>query len=482
MSQKSSYSFGTMCFCRLIGLVFLIAFLSFWVQMEGLIGEQGIVPTHQYLSQLSKLSPWDRFSKVPTLLWLDSSELSIHLVCALGCLSSLLLFMWITPRLMAFFCWGFYLSLFTSTQSFLSFQWDILLLECGFLTILASPWKARIPRASPLMYWLLWIVLFKLMFSSGVVKLTSMDPNWKNLSAMQYHYFTQPLPNPLSWFFHQFPSWLQELSTLFMFHIELLVPFLLFTTPRIRAIGAALLALLQILILVSGNYAYFNLLSIILCAPCITDHYWPQSWVFAKAPKPISCGTSTPARVLKGTLCSFFILYNFYLFMLLFAPMRSFIPRGLHEVHQAMRPFCLVNSYGLFATMTTKRPEILVQGSEDGRVWKDYGFTYKPGDLSRMPSQVAPHQPRLDWQMWFAALRPDYRYVPWFQKFALRLLEGSESVLALVETNPFPGKPPKWIRAVVYEYEFTSIRERSETGNWWKRKPLKIFLPPATLQ
>ena len=482
MDEKKSYRFGIKLFCRFLGLIYTIAFLSLWIQIDTLISKNGILPAIEYLARLKELSSTQELPIIPTLFWLGASDFSLHLAGFGGVLCSILLLLWVAPRLMAFGCWLFYLSFFHVSQVFLSFQWDILLLECGLLCILAAPWGRQEVYESRWLRWALWILIFKLMFSSGVVKLSSQDPVWANLSALEYHFFTQPIPGPTSWFFHQLPGWFQSFSTFLMFHIELVIPFLFLGTHLMRLVGALATIFLMILIFCSGNFAYFNLLTIILSFTCIENRFWVQSWVYSK--EEVSQQGGLPLRFFrwcKDILLILVILLNFIPLMSLFSFSRPWIPGFLNEFQKEVRSFCLVNSYGLFANMTTTRPEIIIQGSQDGKTWRDYEFYYKPGDPGRRPRQVAPHQPRVDWQMWFAALRPDYRYVPWFQSFITKILEGKPEVLRIFEVNPFPERPPRFIRAVVFDYQFTNSQQKRESGNWWKRKPQKLFLPPVSV-
>jgi len=302
------------------------------------------------------------------------------------------------------------------------------------------------------------------MFMSGVVKLMSGDPTWRNLTALNYHYFTQPLPTPIAWYMAQLPGWFQKASTVFVFFLELLVPLLIFAPLRLRRVSACLMIGLQVLILLTGNYTFFNLLAIALCV-----------FLFANVPpRPetrVHRGVTLALLVFVLTTSGLQFLEMFHL--PLPAPAQSYLAW--------ISPLRLVNSYGLFAVMTTTRPEIVVEGSNDGTTWTPYEFRYKPGDVKRAPPWVAPYQPRLDWQMWFAALgsADENR---WYYNFAGRLLQGSAPVLGLLERNPFPGGPPRYIWAVVYDYRFTDFAERRSSGAWWRREEKGMYLPAISLR
>jgi hypothetical protein len=329
-----------------------------------------------------------------------------------------------------------------------------------------------------MMRWL----LFRLMFSSAVVKITSGDPSWRHLTALEYHYETQCLPPWTAWYAHHLPAWFQRGSVIAMFAIEGVAPFLIVTPRRIRMLGAAAMALLQALILLTGNYCFFNLLTLALIVLLLDDAVWPLSWRGraagrdAGAPRP--AGGRWPSWV-TGPVTA-------VLFLMSLAPLVGTfrIPAGrlgpLAMLHDAAAPLRVVSGYGLFAAMTTRRQEIIVEGSADGRIWLPYEFRYKPGDTMRRPRFVAPHQPRLDWQMWFAALG-DYRNSPWYLSFCQRLLEGSRPVLALLENNPFPAAPPRYVRGVLYDYHFTDAATRRATGEWWRREERGPFGPVLTL-
>jgi lipase maturation factor 1 len=353
-------------------------------------------------------------------------------------------------------CLVLWLSLCVVGQEFLSFQWDVLLLEAGFLALFADTAPARV--------WLFRWLAFRLMFFSGVVKLTSHDAAWRNLTALTYHYETQPLPTPLAWYMTQLPLWFQKFSTAMVFVAELGAPFLFFGPKRLRHIGAWITIAFQVLILLTGNYTFFNILTIAL-----------MMFLFIE---PERSPRSRTHRAVSIALVAFIGVTTGLLFLELFS---VDLPPGGGEILRVVEPFRIVNTYGLFAMMTTERIEIVVEGSSDGDTWRAYEFRYKPGDLKRAPPIVAPHQPRLDWQMWFAALG-NYRQNRWFVNLMIRLLQGEPSVLRLLESNPFPGAPPKYIRARAYLYHFTDFAERRRDGAWWRREDHGMYFPAVSLK
>ena len=481
-------------FLRALGVIYLVAFVSLWTQISGLIGHNGILPASQYMADIKQQCDThglgvERFSQVPTLCWLDSSDRFLNFQCAAGTVLALLLMVGIAPAPCLALLWLFYLSLGTVSQDFLGFQWDNLLLETGFLAIFFAPLQllpkfSREAAPSRIVLWLLRLLLFKLTFSSGCVKLLSQDPNWWNLTALTYHYQTQPLPTWIGWYASQLPLAVQKFSCAAMFGIELGAPFLIFAPRRIRFFGAASMVFLQTLILLTGNYTFFNFLTLALCLLLLDDfvfqHFLPRKLAgrvaFNPQPYPSRRGwlraVTIPVAVIVLSVSLLQVVSLFGVRSGLLSP-AVFLDGEIASLRT-------VNSYGLFAVMTTTRDEIVVEGSNDGTHWLPYEFKYKPGDLNRPPAFVEPFQPRLDWQMWFAALGT-YRDNPWFGNFCVRLLQGSPPVLALLQKNPFPQHPPKFIRAELYEYHFTNPAGRRATGAWWRREPVGEYLPPVSL-
>jgi uncharacterized membrane protein YphA (DoxX/SURF4 family) len=454
-------------FLRLLGLVYLAAFASLWPQIAGLIGTHGIAPAAESLTALHDAFGAKAYFYVPTLLWLNAGNGALLGTCAGGCVASVMLLSGLFSRYAAGVCFALYLSLTAAGQPFTGFQWDALLLECGFLALFSgAPW----------LIWAFRFLLFRLMFESGVVKLTSHDPNWRNLHALRFHFLTQPLPTPLAYYLYQAPGWLLDSLTAITLAIELLAPFLLFLPRRWRFIAAALFVTLQVAILLTGNYAFFNLLTLSLCLWCFDDAtYRPLRRMLERTFPRQKMFAGTYARIANGVLAVLMLAGGLQVFADLVPASR----RIARAISFPIEPFEIVNSYGLFASMTTSRPEIILEGSEDKMHWTEYNFRYKPGDLHRGLPLVAPYQPRLDWQLWFAALGP-YRQNPWVAGLVYRLLLNEPSVMVLLEPSPFP-KPPKYIRALVYEYKFSTPDERKRTGVVWQRDLLGNWLGPVSL-
>ncbi len=487
--ERPTFSLASWLFMRLLGVAYFFAFLSLATQVLGLMGSNGgILPAREFLEMVEARVGLERYWFFPTLAWLNSSDAALRAMSIGGAVGSVLLILDVTPLPVSSVLWVLYLSLVTVGQDFLAFQWDNLLLEAGFLAILMAPWHLwprALRKSSPPRFarWLLWFLLFRLMFSSGVVKLTSGDPTWRNLTALEYHYYTQPLPTVFAWYIHLAPAWFQQASVIFMFFVEMAVPFLIFAPRLWRFVGGGLLILLQLLIVLTGNYAYFNLLTIALCLLLFDDAFLARFFPHALAER-LCAHLPGPRRFsLRRWLTMPFAVILFAAGLLQLADLLAiqWLPSAAFQMLADLQPLRISNGYGLFAIMTTSRHEIVIEGSNDGETWLDYEFKYKPGDLHRAPRWVQPFQPRLDWQMWFAALG-DYRSSPWFGQLMLRLLEGSPHVLNLFERNPFPHAPPKYVRAVIYDYQFTSWSERRLQGDWWRRRLLGDYFPVVALK
>ncbi len=486
--RRVTYALATELFLRVLGIIYLIAFVSFGVQASGLIGSNGIYPVAETIVAVKRYFGDAAFRALPSVFFLNSGNWFVAAVWIAGAALGALLTLGIARRAACLGAFILYLSIVNAGQAFMSFQWDALLLEAGFLAIFLG-WSSLAP-------WMFRWLLFRLMFMSGVVKLASGDRSWHALTAIRYHYQTQPLPTPLAWYLHQLPPWFQSFSTVVVLAVELGAPFLIWFPRRVRLLAAGVLIVFQVLIMLTGNYAFFNLLAIALCVwlvddarlgrntPTLSLQSQRQGWgnraideFVARARARWLERTKSVPRVAIGTGVAILIL--FVSIGEVSGPVLHWRPPGADAALGSLAPFEIVNSYGLFAVMTTTRMEIVIEGSSDGVTWQVYEFKYKPGEVKRRPAWVAPHQPRLDWQMWFAALG-NYEQNPWLLRFMLRLLQGSPEATRLLGGNPFAKAPPEYVRALVYEYRFTSWPERRATGAWWKREYRGFYLPPLT--
>jgi hypothetical protein len=484
-SRGSTYFVARWIFLRALGLIFLIAFISLWVQVKGLIGSQGILPAQDLLrSAQTQLGP-ERYRLLPTVFWANASDTALNVACALGTAAALALVADIAPTVMLVVLWVVYLSLTVVGRDFLAFQWDVLLLETALLALFLAPRHLIPGRAgaavSALGLVLLWWLLFRLSFASGVVKLTWGDATWRHLTALDYHFWTQPLPTWTAWFMQQLPVWSKRLAVLGTFVLEIGFPLLIFGPRPLRLVACAGIVIMQLGIFATGNYNFFNLLTIALALLLIDDQLWARVLPDAVVRWSGAGGAAwrAPGVVPLGLGLVLLVASTLRFAQTLGPGAPGAGPPGV--VLGWLEPFRSINGYGLFRVMTTVRREIVLEGSDDGLTWRAYEFRYKPGAVGRRPEFVEPHQPRLDWQMWFAALS-EYEATPWFQGLLVRLLQGSPPVLRLLAVNPFPDHPPRYVRALLYDYRFTSPAERRATGAWWTRTPLGAYSPVVSLR
>ena len=470
--QPTSLALTNGLFLRLLGLVYLCAFYSFYIQAQGLIGEAGILPATEYLAAVEARYGDEKYWVLPTLFWMNASAVAIDAAGLVGIGLSLLLLFNLLPRLCLPGLYLLYLSLFGAGQVFMSYQWDILLLECGFLAIF-------LPYSPRLFTWLYRWLLFRFMLQSGLVKLLSGDAAWANLTALNFHFETQPLPTALAWYMHKLPELILQAGVVFTFVVELLVPFLILMPRRPRLVAAVSIAVFELVILATGNYNFFNVLTLCLCVLLLDDQYI-RRLLPAGLQQRIGARVQATARIRWTVLPASVAVYYLILSAILLGATgyRSALSPVSQSLLSGAAPFHIANGYGLFAVMTTRRPEIILEGSNDGETWQAYELPYKPGALDRPPVWATPHQPRLDWQLWFAALAPAEQN-PWLKWLVYSLLTGSEPVLALFEHDPFKGVPPRYVRASLYQYHFSDRATRDETGQWWTRAYEREFLPPA---
>ena len=457
-------------FLRLLGVVYLIAFASLGVQVRGLIGERGILPAGEYLARAHDFFGNDAYRLAPTLLWLWHSDMALLVLCWGGAALAVALIFLVAPVVTCALLWLFYLSVVIGGQVFLQFQWDALLLETGLLACLYAPLRATRAEPNAVVRWVLWSLAFKLTFLSGMTKLLSGDPAWAGWTAMSYNYWTQPLPTWTSWYASQLPARILYWSVPVMLAIEIVVPFAILLPPRFRRtrlVACALMILLQTMIGATGNYGFFNLLSIVLYLALLDDQTLRRRAPDAAPP----AAESVTWRRFTGVAAAAIACLSLVAFvreMQVTAGTVSQIANAWPgRMLDAVAPLQSVNGYGLFRVMTTTRPELVIEVSENGSDFREYEFRWKPGDPAHRPVFVEPHMPRLDWQMWFAALDPAGAQY-WLDALGRRILEGEPAVLRLLGPSPLAGRP-KEIRLVRYEYRFTTAAERATTGAWWSR-------------
>ena len=460
-------------FLRGLGIILFSAFASFGVQAQALIGSHGIIPLHDFIEFLRGQGNTPGIA--PMLFWLNDSDTMINAVCWGGAVFSLILAAGFIPRISLIVIYACYLSLIHAGRYFMTFQWDFLLIETVFLAFIMC--SARNPGV-----WLLRWLMFCFMFGSGMVKIASGDESWRDFTALYYHFETQPLPNPVAWYAHQLPPVILQFGALATLFVELVMPFFIFGPRLWRFTAAFSFILLQTTILLTGNYNFFNLTALLLCLPLFDDRalrkiFPVRTHKLLERIRPLE--THKAVSFTCGLILLWVVVYGSIQFQTKYSSTEA--PAAFASIEGTLQPFALVNTYGPFAVMTRQRNEIVIEGSADGITWKEYDLKYKPGDVKRGPSWNIPHQPRVDWQFWFASLDPPSNGI-WFTGLLQRLLEDEPVVLDLFAVNPFPDNPPKYIRALFYDYQFTTLQERRETGAYWKRQYLGVYFPETRLK
>ena len=463
-------------FLRSLGLIFFSAFYSLAFQIHGLIGERGILPADSYLQQLTRmLGAAEKIWYAPTLFWLDASDPTLTIVIVVGIVASSLLILNVAPRATTAVCTVLFLSCIAALQDFSSYQSDGMLLEAGFISFFFAPRGLRPglaaddPPSRISLFMLRW-EWFRIYFESGLVKILSGDPTWRNFTAMDNYYQNGPLPAWPGWYIQHLPHWYHAFTVFITFFVELILVWALFLPRRIRIGSFFIFTALQIGIITTANYAFLNYLVLCLGVLLLDDRFLARIGFAA-----VESATPETNRNRVFRRVELIVLgVAFYTTVAAFLLGRS--DSLLALPNRLLAPFRIANAYGLFAVMTPARYEIEFQGSNDGQSWVPYRFRYKPQDITERPGFYAPYQPRFDWNLWFASLA-SWNDNPWVVLTEQRLIQGSPSVLSLFRGDPFNGKPPAMVRAVISQYWFTDLATKRKTGAWWLRQDLGPFSP-----
>jgi len=514
-------------FLRALGAIYFSAFFSLVFQIRGLIGPQGILPANEYLKNVAEQVGHARYWYVPSLLWISSGSHMLMALCWVGMIAAVLLILNRWPRGMLVICFVCFLSFVSAAREFSGYQSDGMLLEAGFLSLFFAPgglrpgWGESRPPVRAALYLLLW-EWFRIYFESGVAKIAGGDPEWRNFTAMDDYYQNGPLPTWIGWYGHQLPHWFHAGSVFLTLALELVLIWAAFLPRPFRIALFFVLTPWQIGIILTANYTFLNYLVLVLAILLLDDrfllHFVPSKWgkalrdrVVTSAIGPTAAAdeklsilredasTSTneasapkltprdswkkiravlsPPRIAIVAVLLSWIFYATTVQMIW-----MITPVGLPTSPVALLdPFRIANRYGLFAVMTRGRYEIEFQGSNDGQTWTAYPFLHKPQGLDKHPGIYAPYQPRFDWNLWFASLG-EWRDNPLVVRTEQRLLSNDPDVLALFAANPFPQGPPRQVRAVLWQYWFTSTTERRTTGRWWRRELLGLYAPTIELE
>ncbi len=464
--SSSAYWLGRLVFQRSLAAVYVVAFTAAALQFRALIGERGMLPVPEFVRRVP-------FRAAPSLFQLRYSD-RLFAVCAwTGALLAAAVVagaadavpLWAAMGLWAVL-WALYLSIVNVGQTWYGFGWESLLLEAGFLAVFLGNDEVAPPV---ILLWLLRWVLFRVEFGAGLIKMRG-DACWRDLTCLYYHHETQPMPGPLSWFFHHLPKPVHRVEVAANHFVQLVVPVALFTPQPVDSVAASLIICTQLWLVLSGNFAWLNWLTIVLAASALDGSL-------------VATPPSLPSPALWYRIVV--LVVAALILALSYRPARNLLSRG-QRMNTTYEPLHLVNSYGAFGSVTRIRHEVVIEGTADAHitestVWREYEFHGKPGDVRRLPRQFAPYHLRLDWLLWFLALSPSYGY-SWFSAFVERLLDHDRDTLRLVRHNPFPDAPPVFIRARVWRYRFTTWHELRTTGAWWHREAPREFLPPTTLR
>lgn len=502
-------------FLRALGLIYFSAFYSLLFQICGLIGPDGVLPAEQYLASVRHSFPgMTRFWFAPSLFWISTSNHMLMAITITGLFASLLVIANIWPRVTLCLCFLCFLSFVSAAGDFSNYQSDGMLLEAGFLSLFFAPrgiWP-KLGKSSPSfasLFLLQW-EWFRIYFESGLVKLLSGDPQWRHFTAMDEYYQNGPLPTWIGWYMQHLPHWFHSTTVVATLALELIIVFLLFFPRHLRIVCFLIVTPWEAIVILTANYTFLNYLVLSLGFLLLDDqaflYFLPrrvQAWIPRELQQTestiqtdelqsasISSQQDIPASSSRSKLhlAAIGLAINAvaltWVFYVTTAELARMVLPGIPLPSMpivALEPFRIANQYGLFAVMTRGRYEIEFQGSNDEHNWTPYPFRYKPQALNEAPRIYAPYQPRFDWNLWFASLGnwQQNSIVPMTEE---RLLTASPDTLSLFAGNPFPRTPPKYVRAVLWQYWFTSLAEKRTTGLWWRRQMLGLYAPTLTLK
>ena len=446
-----------------LAAIYLIAFTVALNQFPALLGERGLLPVPRFVAATG-------MRRAPSLFQLRYSDGLLRAVAWTGIVVSAALLTGVPQQgplgvSMAawLLLWVLYLSIVNVGQTFYGFGWESLLVETGFLAAFLGNSHTRPPV---LVLFLLRWLLFRVEFGAGLIKLRG-DPCWRNLTCLDYHHETQPMPNPLSWWFHHLPKRVHRIEVFANHVTQLVVPWFLFAPERLSTIAAVIIVITQCWLVLSGNFSWLNALTITLGLAAIDGSVLAHVLPVHAPHTHVEPGWHEAVVIALTLLIAYLSVW----------PVRNMISRR-QRMNASFNNLHLVNTYGAFGSVTRTRNEVVLEGSADGAAWLEYEFKGKPGDVRRLPRQFAPYHLRLDWLMWFAALSPAYAE-RWMSRLIDTLLVNDKPTLRLLARNPFPGEPPALVRARLYRYRFTTRSERRETGAWWHRTLVGEYRSPT---
>jgi hypothetical protein len=490
-TERPGYLAPRWIFLRGLGLIFFSAFYSLEFQITGLIGPRGILPADSYLAQVARVFGAERFWFAPSVFWWSASDRALVAVSVVGMLAAFLLALNLWPRGMLVICLVAFVSFISTARDFASYQSDGMLLEAGFISLFFAPrgWRPRLGKSDPpsraSRYLLIWL-MFRIYFESGIAKIVSHDPEWRNFTAMDQYYQNGPLPTWIGWYAHHLPHAFHAVTSGLVLVLELVLIFAVFLPSPFRILLFILITPWEMGIILTSNYAFLNYLVLLLGILLLDDKFLgrllpkgAEACAVAESSSMVSAPAKPPSswkRNVRLYVQGFFLTWVFYATcVLLLSMIGRDVPLPTGPV-RALAPFRIANDFGLFAVMTRDRFEIEFQGSRDGQTWIPYPFRYKPQDVNAPPRIFAPYQPRFDWNLWFASLG-SWRENTFVVQVEQRLLVAEPDVLALFAGNPFPGEPPRQVRAVLWQYWFSDWKEKRQQSLWWRRRQIGLYAP-----
>lgn len=482
-TKGDSYWLTRFVLLRLLGVVYAVAFLVAAKQILPLIGSDGLLPVSLFLQRVESHtgSATAGFVRLPSVFWLVHSDAALQVAAWTGLVLSCVVVAGYANAVLMTVLWLLYMSFVHVGQDWYGYGWEIQLLETGFLAIFLCPLLDGRPfpkRAPPLVViWLFRWLIFRIMIGAALIKLRG-DSAWRDLTALYYHFETQPIPGPLSRWFHFLPHGMLKGGVLFNFAAELVAPWFAFYPRTGRHIAGAIMVLFQLTLILSGNLSFLNWLTIVPALACFDDRFWTRLLPDALVSRAtLSATTAQSSRAMQGTAWGVAALVG----VLSIQPVVNMVSPN-QIMNTSFDPLDLVNTYGAFGTVGRERLNVVFEGTDSttldaNTVWRAYPYEALPVALDERPRQIAPYQPRLDWQMWFAAMGSVQQY-PWTLHLVWKLLHNDREALSLLRENPFPEKPPQYVRAIRYRYEF--VPPANPNGDWWKRQELDVWLPPLS--
>lgn len=482
---EASYLLTRFVLLRLLGLVYFVAFFSAARQASPLLGPDGLLPARSFVERVVAMtgSRGAAFFRLPTLFfWVDPSDAALTALCWIGAALSLAVLAGATNAVIQLVLWALYLSLVHVGQLFYGYGWEIQLAETGLLAVFLCPARTVSPFAAApppaVVIWLFRWLIVRIMLGAGLIKLRG-DPCWRDLTCLVYHYETQPVPSPLSWLIHQAPRFVHQVGVLFNHLVEMVAPFFAFGPRRARRVAGVLFITFQVVLILSGNLSFLNWLTIVPAIACLDDGALARILPAGLRERILRGAPPAPSRAQRRAAAAFGLV----VLVLSVNPVLNLLSPG-QAMNTSFDPLAIVNTYGAFGSVGRERYELILLGTDEEALgertaWREYELPCKPGDVRRRPCLITPYHYRADWQIWFAA-QSTVDQEPWLIHLVAKLLQGDRGVKRLLARDPFPDRPPRYVRIDLYRYEFTRLGDGS--GAWWKRTYLGEYLRPVSAE